>query len=169
MEKRSKERVPSIEIYTDGSLKKTGDMTFGGWGFIVIKNNEVIYFEDGNEYHTTNQRMELTAILKALEYIKDHRRVSEKVIIYSDSAYAVNCYLKEWYMNWQTNGWLNANGQEVANKDLWFEIVPFFENFWYDFRKVKGHAGEYWNEKCDELAQKSAEKLKRNWRGTKNL
>ncbi len=169
MEKRSQERIPSIEIYTDGSLKKTGNMTFGGWSFIVVKNNEAIYFDTDSEYNTTNQRMELKAILKALNYIKDNRRMCERVIVYSDSAYAINCYLKEWYINWQRNGWLNANKQEVANKDLWFEIIPFFENFWYDFRKVKGHAGEVWNEKCDKIAQDSAEKLKRRWRGTKNI
>ena len=169
MEYHSKERIINIEIYTDGSLKKTGQKsTFGGWAYIVTKDCKEIYYASGSEYNTTNQRMELIAIINALKYAQSIRRNAEKVIIYSDSAYAINCYLQEWYINWQANGWCNANKQEVANKDLWREIIPYFENFWYDFRKVKGHNGNFWNEKCDELAQHEAEKLKNSWRGIQN-
>lgn len=169
MEKHSKERVINLEVYTDGSLKKTGaQSTFGGWAYIVIQDNKKLYFASGNEPNTTNQRMELIAIKEALNYVKTVRRNSEKVIIYSDSAYAINCYLQEWYVNWQANGWRNANKKEVANQDLWREIIPFFDNFWYDFRKVEGHAGNYWNEECDKLAQNEADKLKKTWRGNKN-
>lgn len=109
--------------------------------------------------------MELEAIRAALEYASSIRRPNEKVVIYSDSAYAINCYLQEWYINWQNNGWINANKQPVANQDLWYKIVPYFDNFWYDFKKVEGHSGNFWNEKCDELAQHEAELLKINWRG----
>lgn len=166
MERRSKERIEAIEIYTDGSLKKVGQqMTFGGWGFIVTKDSKEIYRQSGSEYNTTNQRMELTAIQQALHYIHSIRRKSEKVIIYSDSAYVINCYLKEWYINWQHNGWINSSGNDVANKDLWFKIIPYFDNFWYSFVKVDGHSGIYWNEACDELAQSRAEELKKNFRG----
>lgn len=169
MDRRSKERIIPIEVYTDGSLKKVGQRsTFGGWAYFVIRNGEEIFFDSGNEYNTTNQRMELLAILKGLKYAQTIRRNSEKVIIYSDSAYVINCYLKEWYINWQSNGWQNANKQDVANQDLWREIIPFFDNFWYDFRKIQGHHGNYWNEKCDEYAQKEAEELKRHWRGFNN-
>ena len=169
MERRSKERVINLEIYTDGSLKKSGSMQFGGWAFIVVQDSEQIDGRFGSEYGTTNQRMELTAIAEALEYAQEKRRGCEKVIIYSDSAYAINCYLKEWYVKWQRNGWMTSTGKEVANKDLWFRIIPFFDNFWYTFRKVSGHTGVYWNERCDELAQYQAETLKKNWRGTANL
>lgn len=169
MERHSKERVINIEVYTDGSLKKMGQQsTFGGWAYVVVQDGKEKYYACGSEYNTTNQRMELIAIREALNYVKTIRRNSEKVIIYSDSAYAVNCYLQEWYINWQENGWQNANKKDVANQDLWREIVPYFDNFWYDFRKVKGHQGNYWNEYCDELAQNEAEKLKKNWRGIKN-
>lgn len=169
MEKRSKEKIINIEIYTDGSLKKQGQQsTFGGWAFIATKDGKELFCDCGNEYGTTNQRMELTAIKEALNYAKTIRKSSEKVIIYSDSAYAINCYLQEWYINWQTNGWQNANRKEIANQDLWREIIPYFDNFWYDFRKVRGHNGNYWNEECDKLAQKEAENLKANWRGLKN-
>ena len=111
----------------------------------------------------------ISTLVKALQYAKSIRRGSEKVIIYSDSAYAINCYLKEWHLTWQTNGWRTSTNKEVANKDLWFQIIPFFDDFWYDFRKVAGHTGNYWNEKCDQMAQTEAEKLKRNWKGTENV
>ena len=165
MERRSKERVLPIEIYTDGSLKKLGDKTFGGWGYVILRDNKEVFTASGAEHDTTNQRMELMAVAEALKYIYMNRRKSEKVIVYSDSAYFVNCYLQEWYLKWQANGWTNANGKEVANQDLWREIIPFFDNFWYDFRKVEGHTNIYWNEYVDSLAQKQAELSKRDWRG----
>ena len=165
MDSRKKERPMYIDIYTDGSLKSIGDVTFGGWAFIALKDTTCIQMDSGSELTTTNQRMELTAILKALEYAQSIRRPSEKVVIYSDSAYAVNCYLQQWYLGWRANGWVNAKGKEVANQDLWLKIIPFFENFWYDFRKVKGHEDVYWNVRCDELAQQESQILKSNWRG----
>lgn len=169
MERRSKKRVYDVEIYTDGSLKKQGaNSTFGGWAFIVVKDSNIVYMESGNEYGTTNQRMELQAISEALKYAEANRKNCERVIIYSDSAYAVNCYLKNWYIAWQKNGWVNSQNKEVANKDLWFQIVPFFDNFWYGFQKVEAHKDNFYNNKCDELAQKEADFLKRHWRGTQN-
>lgn len=165
MERRSKERVLSLEIYTDGSLKKAGKQTFGGWGFIAVRDSQQIDSLAGGEKNTTNQRMELTAIVEALKYASAVRRPNEKIIIYSDSAYAVNCFQQDWYLGWMNNGWVNAKGQPVANQDLWYKIVPYFDNFWYDFRKVPGHAGNYWNECCDELAQAQAEALKTENRG----
>lgn len=165
-ERRSKEKIINIEIYTDGSCKKVGkEMTFGGWGYLVILDGKEIYEASGSEYKTTNQRMELTAVSEALKYIQTIRRPSEKVIIYSDSAYVINCYTQNWYINWMHNGWVNTKQEPVANQDLWWNIIPFFDNFWYTFRKVKGHADNFWNNKCDELVQREAENLKRNWRG----
>lgn len=165
-QRRSKEKIIEYEIYTDGSLKRLGkNLTFGAWGFIVTKDGQEIYEASGGEYNTTNQRMELEAIIQALNYIITIRRSNERVSIYSDSAYAINCYLHKWYENWQTNGWLNSKKEEVANKDQWFQLIPYFDNFWFSFSKVDGHSGVYWNEKCDALAQSTAEQLKINWRG----
>lgn len=168
MERHNKEKIIAIEIYTDGSTKKTGKLSFGGWAFIAVQDGKILYENSGNQYGTTNQRMELTAIKEALLFIQQKRRPEERVVIYSDSAYAINCYLQQWYINWQQNGWINAKKQEVSNKDLWFDIIPFFENFWYSFKKVPAHAGNFWNEKCDELAQREASLLKTNWRGLEN-
>ena len=168
-ERRSKEKVIDLEIYTDGSLKRAGkDMSFGGWAYIVIKDGREIAGGTGSAYNTTNQRMELLAICEALKYAASVRRPSERVVIYSDSAYAINCYHQDWYIKWQENGWLNTNKQPVANQDLWMNIIPYFDNFWYDFRKVDGHAGVFWNEECDTRAQNTATFLKQNWRGIDN-
>lgn len=164
-ERRSREKIIALEIYTDGSLKKTGNMTFGGWGFIVVQDSKKVYEACGSEPHTTNQRMELTAIKEALRYAQSVRRLNERVTIYSDSAYAINCYEQDWYIKWMNNGWENSLKQPVANQDLWVEIIPFFDNFWYNFIKVKGHADNYWNKECDELVQKAAEQLRKDWRG----
>ena len=169
MEEHNKERVINIEIYTDGSLKKIGQtLTFGGWAFIAVRDGKIIYCDSDGETNTTNQRMELQAIIEALKYAQTVRRKTERVVIYSDSAYAINCYNQEWYVKWMKNEWVNSSGCSVANKDLWEQIIPFFDNFWYTFRKVKGHAGQVWNEKCDEYAQTAADRLKREYKGVKN-
>ena len=166
-DRRSREKVIDLEVYTDGSLKKIGaKTTFGGWAFVVLRDDQIVYEASGSEHNTTNQRMELEAVRQALKYVSTIRRPCERVIIYSDSAYIINCYDQDWYVNWQRNGWVNANKKEVANQDLWAEIIPYFDNFWYFFKKVKGHANVTWNERCDQLAQSEAEKIKINWRGS---
>lgn len=167
VQRRSKRKVYDLEIYTDGSLKKIGDMTFGAWGFIVVQDGQEIYEASGSEYGTTNQRMELEAIIQALTYILTIRRPNERTIIYSDSAYVINCYQQEWYIKWLENGWQNANKKNVANRDQWQKIIPYFDNFWYSFDKVSAHSGVFWNEKCDTMVQAEAQKLKINWRGEK--
>ena len=168
-QRRSREQMAKLEIYTDGSCKKLGSVkTFGGWSFIALRGGERIYEVAGGEEDTTNQRMELLAIRNALEFASKNRQPNESVIIYSDSAYAVNCYQQEWYVNWQRNGWTNAKGESVKNQDLWIDIVPYFDNFWYDLSKVKGHGSNYWNNECDRLAQLRAQELKTNYRGQIN-
>lgn len=167
--KRSTMQIPKLEIYTDGSCKRMGKSTFGGWSFIALRGGERIYEVSGSEYGTTNQRMELLAIRNALEFAQKNRYPNEEVVIYSDSAYAINCYHQEWYINWQDNGWVNSKGEEVANQNLWVDIIPFFDNFWYYFSKVPGHSTNYWNNECDRLAQSEAQLLKDNFRGEKNL
>ena len=168
--KRSKAQIAQLEIYTDGSCKKLGSKaTFGGWSFIALRGGERIYEVAGSEYGTTNQRMELLAIRNALEFAQKNRYPNENVIIYSDSAYAINCYTQEWYANWQRNGWTTSKGEDVANRDLWLDIIPYFDNFWYHFSKVKGHGDSYWNNESDRLAQEASQTLKDNFQGEDNL
>ena len=162
---RKDELVITLDIYTDGSSKKIGSTLFGGWAFIVLQNNIQIYRAANSEQGATNQRMELMAILKALRYAQNVRLPYERVIVYSDSAYAINCYKQQWYANWMMNGWKTAGNKDVVNSDLWNQIIPFFDNFWYNFEKIEGHSGVVWNELCDKLAQEEAEKIKKKWRG----
>ena len=157
-----------MEIYSDGSCKSLAKERFGGWSFIALRGGEFLYRVSGCEQETTNQRMELIAIRNALRYAQQNRHPNEHVYIYSDSAYAINCYKQEWYTKWQLNGWVNSSNEPVANADLWMEIIPFFDNFWYSFIKVKGHDKNYWNNECDRLAQEEAQTLKDNFRGLQN-
>lgn len=169
-QRRSRQQMAQLEIYTDGSCKRIGmHMTFGGWSFIALRGGERIYEVAGSEYGTTSQRMELTAIRNALEFAQKNRQPNESVIIYSDSAYAINCYTLGWYVGWQHNGWTNSQGEDVANQDLWIDIVPYFNNFWYYFIKVKGHSDNFWNNECDRLAQLASQELKNNFRGEQYL
>jgi len=166
--KRSNAQIANLEIYTDGSCRQMGSkMTFGGWSFIALRGGERIYEVARSEYGTTNQRMELLAIRNALEFAQKNRHPNENVIIYSDSAYAINCYTQGWYHEWQRNGWINSKGDSVANYDLWIQIIPYFDNFWYHFSKVKGHGDVYWNNECDRLARIASQNLMENFKGEK--
>ena len=154
-EKRSKAQIAQLEIYTDGALKKIGaHATFGGWSFIALRGGERIYEVAGCEYGTTNQRMELLAIRNALEFAQKNRHPNENVIIYSDSAYAINCYIQEWYTNWQRNGWVRQKNQPIENLDLVKQIWEYCKLEWPNFtvEKIPGHSGLLGNELADALA-----------------
>lgn len=156
--------ISPYEIYTDGSMKTDGvDYTRGdgGWSFVIVRDSKILYEADGSEEDTTNQRMELTAAVQALNYIKNQKNLGEEVVLYSDSAYLINCYLKEWYKTWLTNGWVNSKKEPVANRDLWAKLIPFFKKPRYSFQKVKGHADNYYNNFCDRHAQEAAERCKK--------
>ena len=152
-----------FEVYTDGSTKNNGyENSVGGWAYSVSESGRRITCDSGAEFNTTNQRMELTAAIKALEYVMYEFAVPniDKVIIYTDSAYLHNCYTQKWYVNWKKNGWKNAKKQPVANQDLWEKLIQWFETPEVDFQKVKGHAGNTGNENVDALAQKAADSLR---------
>lgn len=157
MERRSKEKTIKLEIYTDGSCHKwenkgTG---IGAWAFLVIENTEKIYYatsEVGDNLKTTNQRMELKAAIAACEWAEKWRTKNQSVIVYSDSAYLVNAFNQRWIDSWRSHGWRNSKGQDVANQDLWLELLPFYDNYHYSFIKVKGHGENMWNNETDRLA-----------------
>ena len=146
------------EVYTDGATSKNGTKDApGGWAYVIIKEGKIIKSDSGGEKGTTNQRMELTAALRACEVIEEIDSFAT-VKIYSDSAYLINCYKQNWWKNWRCNGWKNSKKEPVANQDLWEGIIPFFMRApGYDFIKVKGHAGNetvhsYWNDYVDKMA-----------------
>ena len=163
------ENIIPLEVYSDGSCKKLGKQTFGGWAYIICRDGKTLATNTGSCIDTTNQRMELLSALEAIKMAERVKRPNEKVVVYSDSAYFINCYQKQWYETWRLNGWVNSQKKEVANIDLWSEIVPFFDRIDYDFQKVKGHANDVFNNKCDTLAQYSADREKLKWRGTNNV
>ena len=136
-----------VVVYTDGAC--LGNPGPGGWAWVIPKGP----WASGAESHTTNQRMELTAVLMALQAI------SGPVKVISDSAYVVNCFRDEWYVLWQKRGWRNANKKPVANRDLWEPLIDLFiarkqEISWH---WVKGHSGDEWNEIVDQLATTAAQ------------
>lgn len=147
-----------IIIYSDGGADNNGDRV-GGWGAVLLykEQQKQIY---GGVLDTTNNRMELTAIIEALKRIKKKHIPIE---IYSDSAYIVNCFNDKWYVKWRKNGWKNSQRKPVENKDLWEELIQLVESFKdIEFIKVKGHAGIEFNELADALATKGIEEMRKN-------
>ena len=140
-----------IEIYTDGSSMKSRS----GWGFVAVKDGKIIHTESGQESaDATNQQMELIAAIRGLSWWSNtFHSLTDSVIVFSDSAYLVNCYAEKWYDNWQNNGWYNSKKEPIANKSLWYRLIPFFEDDRCSFLKVKGHSGHVYNELADKLAQ----------------
>jgi len=143
-----------IEIYTDGACK--GNPGVGGWGALIINGlaEDEIY---GGEKETTNNRMELKAVIMALEKINNN----EKATIYTDSVY-VQKGINEWIDKWKVNGWRASNKKSVKNKDLWVELDELSANFQLTWVWVKGHSGNIGNEKADNLANKGVEQVMRD-------
>lgn len=141
-----------ITIYTDGSCLNNGsDFAPGGWSAVLEGNGKQLRLS-GHESPTTNNRMELTAILEGLKAIRaDHANVT----VYTDSAYARNgC--REWRHNWKRNGWRKSNKKPVENADLWQELDALLDRHSVDLQWVKGHNGHPQNELADRLAVAAA-------------
>lgn len=145
-----------IKIYTDGSCRGNGsNNSRGAWGYAVIDEQDELKHSDvGGRADTTNNQMELEAIVRALSYIANSGVVGvEYIEIYTDSAYIHNCVIQGWYKNWQKNGWINSKKEPVKNKEYWEFLIPYFENPQYSFFKVKGHADNCWNNLVDKMVQ----------------
>ena len=138
--------MKQVELYTDGAC--SGNPGAGGYGAILIYKGlekEI----SGGEPLTTNNRMEIYAVIAGLECLKEKCRVN----IYSDSAYTVNAFTQNWLEGWIRNGWRKADGKEVANSDLWQSLYDLTRLHEVRFIKVKGHADNAYNNRCDELAR----------------
>jgi ribonuclease HI len=154
-----------FDIYCDGSTRGNGyENSVGAWAYVILEGGIKVTQGCEAETNTTNQRMELTAAIKALEYAVYNYLCPniDKIVVYTDSAYLHNCYIQKWYINWQKNGWKNAKKQPVANQDLWEKLIKYFEMPEIEFMKVKGHADNRWNCYVDDLAQNASEVLKNN-------
>lgn len=140
-----------VDIYTDGAC--SGNPGPGGWAAVLTYGTTEKEIS-GGEKQTTNQRMEMMAVYQALHHLKEPC----SVVIYSDSAYVVNCFKQKWYVSWRKNGWKNSKGDAVQNRDLWEMLLGEVERHQVKFDKVKGHAGVEMNERCDELARAAVPK-----------
>lgn len=139
-----------ICIYTDGAC--SGNPGPGGSSFIAVEDNKEIYHWSMPIPEATNNMCELLAIVEACRWAKEVYPL-EKITIRTDSAYCHNCWAQKWYENWLRNGWKNSKKEPVANKQLWQQLIPFFEDERFSFEKVKGHTGaKDWNDEVDKLA-----------------
>lgn len=137
--------MKKVTLYTDGAC--SGNPGRGGWGAVLIFG-KIEKQMSGEEEETTNNRMELTAVIEGLKALKEPCEVE----IFSDSAYVVNAFNNNWIESWQKNNWKNAQKKPVANKELWVELIDLMNIHKVSFNKVKGHAGDKYNEICDSLA-----------------
>lgn len=138
-----------VVVYTDGSC--LGNPGPGGWAWVVPGGS----FESGADPSTTNQRMEITAVLRALQALRSPDG-SHAVLVRSDSMYVVNCFVQRWWVGWQKRGWKNSQKRPVANRDLWEPLLGLALSGDVTFEWVKGHAGDPWNERVDALATAAA-------------
>ncbi len=135
-----------IVVYTDGSC--LGNPGPGGWGWAVDGGS----YDSGGEPHTTNQRMEVLAVIRALETL------TGPVHVVSDSTYVVNCFRQRWHEGWMRRGWKNSQGKPVANRDLWESLfaLALEPERPVTFEWVKGHSGDRMNDLVDALANAAA-------------
>lgn len=145
------------KIYTDGAC--SGNPGPGGWAALIIfpTNKQEI---SGCELDTTNNRMELTAVVESVALAQSLG--CEKIEVYSDSAYVVNAVKKEWLKKWNRTGWKTIKGENVKNKDLWVKLTTLVKAGNVSMIKVKGHAGNKNNERVDGLAKREIEGMRMN-------
>ena len=137
--------MKNVTIYTDGAC--SGNPGPGGWGAILIYKEKKLELS-GYAEHTTNNRMELMAPIEALSRLKEPCIVD----IYSDSAYLTNAFLQNWLGNWVKRNWIKSDKKPVENRDLWEKLLEFSEIHQIRWHKVKGHADNPLNNRCDALA-----------------
>lgn len=145
--------MKQIELFTDGACQ--GNPGPGGWG-AVLRYNGVEKELSGGESQTTNNRMELTAVIQGLKCLKEPCRV----MLCSDSKYVCDAISKGWAKGWQKNGWRKSDKKPALNTDLWEELLSLLEIHQVNIHWVKGHAGHPENERCDALAVAAAECFK---------
>jgi len=152
-----------INYYTDGAFSYKTEM--GGWAFVCVENDNVIDEVSGYEPYSTNNRMELTALLGVLEQINDYIPGTFEFNIYTDSAYIERAFNEGWFKNWMRNGWRTADKQEVKNQDLWKRIVALYikltNKYPLHIVKVEAHKDNKWNNYADLLAVKARKKLEK--------
>ncbi len=136
--------MKKIEIFTDGAC--SGNPGPGGWA-AILKYKDNVKKISGFVPNTTNNRMEILALINALSILKE----SCEITVYSDSKYVVDSINKNWVLNWQKNNWMKKN-KKVPNSDLWYTLLNIMKNHKINFIWVRGHSGHPENEECDKMA-----------------
>lgn len=144
------ENRDEIIVFTDGSSR--GNPGPGGWGTVVVEGDAVLEL-GGREVNTTNNRMEMTALLEALLSIGT---TSKTIVVYIDSSYVVKG-MSSWIIGWKKNNWKTADKRDVSNKDLWEKLDEAGEGRKIEWKLVEGHVGIIGNERCDEIATEFAD------------
>jgi len=145
--------MKQVEIYTDGAC--SGNPGAGGWGAVLIYGDKKVDIS-GFVKETTNNKMELTAAIEALKKLKEPCNVN----LYSDSAYLINAFLQGWIDKWIKNGWKRNKNEEVKNLELWKELIRLSDYHTVNWVKVKGHADNEYNNRCDKLATDEIKKTR---------
>jgi ribonuclease HI len=142
-----------LKIYTDGGC--SGNPGPGGWAYVIISREEEIIAKDmGSQKETTNNRMELTAVIEALRALKKTEPPACWIAVYTDSQY-VQKGISEWIQNWKRNSWRTSDKKPVKNQDLWIELDSAAAEFHITWEWVKGHDGNKFNELCDRMTQEA--------------
>lgn len=137
-----------LVVYTDGSCKSSGT---GGWA-AIIKCNKSITELCGGELNTTNNRMELTAVIAALRSVSSPSQIT----VYTDSQYIVKSINNHWLETWTNNNWVKEDGDTVKNSDLWKDLIELMNKHDVSFIWIPGHSGDPMNERCDKLAKEQS-------------
>lgn len=147
--------MKNVQIYTDGACRGNGkENAIGAYGIVLIYNDSKKEIKKAFR-DTTNNIMELSAVIDALSMLKEPCKVE----LHSDSAYVINAINQNWLNNWQKNGWKTASKEPVKNKDLWEELVELLKMHEVVFIKVKGHSDNILNNRCDELANEAMDEF----------
>ena len=145
--------MKTVTLYTDGAC--SGNPGPGGWG-AILSYNGVEKELSGGDANTTNNRMELLAVISGLEALKEPCRVE----LYSDSKYVIDGLSKGWAASWRKNGWRKADKKPALNPDLWEKLLNLVEKHELSYHWVKGHADNSYNNRCDQLAVTESQKYK---------
>ncbi|MCL2069486.1 MAG: ribonuclease HI [Treponema sp.] len=149
-----------IKIYTDGGC--SGNPGPGGWAYLILvetfQGDKILAEQWGAEPDTTNNRMELRAVIESLKALKNMENMPRKAALHTDSQY-VQKGISEWIHNWKRNSWRTSDKKPVKNQDLWVCLDALAMEFSINWVWVKGHAGDKYNERCDELTQKAIAEL----------
>ncbi|MBM2815355.1 MAG: ribonuclease [Ignavibacteria bacterium] len=148
-------KTDKISIYTDGAC--SGNPGPGGWA-AIIKNKDKEIEISGAEIKTTNNRMELTAVIEALGKLKPSAKTIP-VEVYTDSRYVSDAFNKFWISSWKKKNWLKNDKKEVPNKDLWIELDSLTNEYNVKYFWLEGHAGHEFNERCDQMAREAIKEL----------